>query len=90
MQRGAVPEQPIDELKNGLQADRLSAGGFRANGFRLLLHMVAYALVVLFREAAAAIPVPISQFPSRSDPGRGARPSHPISSAPRCRHSRRP
>lgn len=46
----------IDELKNGLQADRLSASSFRANGFRLLLHVVAYALVVLFREAASAIP----------------------------------
>ena len=56
MQRGAVPEQPIDELTNGLQADRLSASSFRANGFRLLLHVVAYAIVVLFREAAAAIP----------------------------------
>ena len=56
MQRGAVPEQPIAELKNGLQADRLSASSFRANAFRLLLHVVAYALVVLFREAAAAIP----------------------------------
>lgn len=56
VQRGAVPEHPIAELKNGLQADRLSASSFRANGFRLLLHVVAYALVVLYREAAAAIP----------------------------------
>jgi hypothetical protein len=56
VQRGAVPEQPIGALKNGLQADRLSASSFRANGFRLLLHVVAYALVVLFREATAAIP----------------------------------
>jgi hypothetical protein len=56
VQRGAVPEHPIGELKNGLQADRLSASSFRANGFRLLLHVVAYALVVLYREAAAAIP----------------------------------
>ena len=56
VQRGAVPEQPIGELKNGLQADRLSASSFRANGFRLLLHVVAYAIVVLFREAVAAIP----------------------------------
>jgi hypothetical protein len=56
VQRGAVPEQPIDELKNGVQADRLSAHSFRANGLRLLLHTVAYALVVLYREAAAAIP----------------------------------
>jgi hypothetical protein len=56
VQRGAVPEQPIGELKNGLQADRLSASSFRANGFRLLLHVVAYALVVLSREAVAGIP----------------------------------
>jgi hypothetical protein len=34
----------------------LSASSFRANGFRLLLHVAAYALVVLFREAAAAVP----------------------------------
>jgi len=54
--RGAVPEQPIGELKNGLRAERLSACGFCANAFRLLLHMVAYAIVVLFREATAAIP----------------------------------
>jgi hypothetical protein len=54
--RGAVPEQPIGELKNGLQADRLSAHGFRANGLRLLVHTLAYAIVVLFREAAAGVP----------------------------------
>ncbi len=51
--RGAVPEQPIGELKHGLRADRLSAGRFCANALRLLEHVVAYALVVLFREAAA-------------------------------------
>jgi hypothetical protein len=56
VRRGAVPEQPIGELKNGLQADRLSACGFCANSFRLLLHVVAYAIVVLFREATAAVP----------------------------------
>jgi hypothetical protein len=56
VRRGAVPEQPIDELKNGLRAERLSACGFRANAFRLLVHVVAYALVVLFREACAAVP----------------------------------
>jgi hypothetical protein len=56
VQRGKVPEQPIGELKNGLQADRLSACGFCANAFRLLVHTVAYALVVLFREAVAAVP----------------------------------
>ena len=49
VQRGEVPEQPFDELKNGLCADRLSARSFRANAFRLLLHVVAYAIVVLFR-----------------------------------------
>jgi len=54
--RGAVPEQPIGEMKNGLQSDRLSACGFRANAFRLLVHALAYALVVLFREAVAAVP----------------------------------
>jgi hypothetical protein len=56
VQRGRVPEQPIGEMKNGLQADRLSACGFCANAFRLLVHTLAYALVVLFREAAAAVP----------------------------------
>jgi Transposase DDE domain group 1 len=50
-----VPEQPIGELKNGLQADRLSACGFCANSWRLLVAVVAYALVVLFREANAEV-----------------------------------
>jgi hypothetical protein len=56
VQRGAVPEQPIGEMKNGLQCDRLSACGFCANAFRLLVHTVAYAIVVLYREAAASVP----------------------------------
>ena len=56
VKRGAVPEQPIGELKNGLRADRLSACGFCANAWRLLVHVVAYALVVLFREANALVP----------------------------------
>src|SRR5262245_4170823 len=56
VERGAVPEQPIGELKNGLDLGRLSAHGFRANAYRLLLHVVAYGLVVLLREAAAAVP----------------------------------
>ena len=51
-----MPEQPIGELKNGLRADRLSACGFCANAWRLLVHVVAYALVVLFREANAGVP----------------------------------
>jgi hypothetical protein len=56
VQRGRVPEQPIGERKQGLQADRLSACGFCANAFRLLVHTLAYAIVVLFREAVAAVP----------------------------------
>jgi DDE family transposase len=56
VQRGAVPEKPIGELKNGLEADRLSFHRFRANAFKLLEHTMAYALVVLHREATAAIP----------------------------------
>lgn len=56
VQRGKVPEKPIGELKNGLEADRLSFHRFRANALKLLEHTLAYALVVLHREATAAIP----------------------------------
>jgi len=56
VQRGDVPEKPIGELKNGLDADRLSFHRFRANSLKLLEHTLAYALVVLHREATAAIP----------------------------------
>jgi Transposase DDE domain group 1 len=56
VQRGKVPEQPIGEMKNGLRAERLSACGFCANAFRLLVHTLAYAIVVLFREASASVP----------------------------------
>jgi hypothetical protein len=57
VKRGDIPESPIGELKNGLQGDRLSAHRFRANGMKLLEHMLAYALVVLYREAVAeAVP----------------------------------
>lgn len=55
VKRGGVPEHPIGEMKNGLAADRLSACSFRANAFRLLVHTVAYAIVVLFREALAGV-----------------------------------
>ncbi len=55
VERGEVPEQPIGELKNGLDLGRLSAHGFRANAYRLLLHVVAYGLVVLLREAASSV-----------------------------------
>src|SRR5262249_47201764 len=56
VRRGDVPERPIGELKNGLQMDRLSFHRFRANGLKLLEHTLAYALVVLHREATAALP----------------------------------
>jgi hypothetical protein len=53
VQRGDVPEKPIGELKNQLQADRLSCHGFTANAMRLGMHTLAYAIMVLFREAMA-------------------------------------
>jgi Transposase DDE domain group 1 len=56
VQRGDTPERPIGELKNGLHMDRLSFHRFRANGLKLLEHTLAYALVVLHREATAAVP----------------------------------
>jgi Transposase DDE domain group 1 len=56
VQRGDTPERPIGELKNGLHMDRLSFHRFRANGLKLLEHTLAYALVVLHREATAALP----------------------------------
>jgi hypothetical protein len=55
VQRGAVPEQPIGELKNGLNADRLSSSGFCANALKMLVAVAAYALVVLYREACASV-----------------------------------
>jgi hypothetical protein len=56
VQRGKTPEQPIGELKNQLLADRLSAHGFTANATKLGLHVLAYAIMVLFREALADVP----------------------------------
>jgi hypothetical protein len=46
----------IGELKKGRHIDRLSFPRFRANGLKLLEHTLAYALVVLHREAPAALP----------------------------------
>ncbi len=43
----------IDELKNGLKADRLSCSAFMANAFRLVLTACAYNLLRAFREALA-------------------------------------
>ena len=56
VQRGNVPERPIGELKNGLHMDRLSSHRFLANGHKLMTHLLAYALCVLFREANEATP----------------------------------
>src|SRR5262249_51363224 len=56
IRNAAVPEQPIGEIKNGLRCERLSSHGFCANALRLLVHAVAYAIVVLFREATAGVP----------------------------------
>lgn len=56
-QRGNVPERPIGELKNGLHMDRLSCHRFFANGQKLLVHVLAYLLYALFREANAKTPV---------------------------------
>jgi hypothetical protein len=55
VKRGAVPEGPIGQLKNGLRADRLSSGRFCANALKLLVAVVAYALAALYREACAGI-----------------------------------
>jgi hypothetical protein len=54
VQRGNVPERPIGELKNGLAMDRLSSGRFLANAQKLMLHVLAYLLWALFREANQA------------------------------------
>ena len=55
-QRGNVPERPIGELKNGLDMDRLSSPRFLANDFKMLVHVLAYLLYALFREANAKTP----------------------------------
>ena len=56
VQRGDVPERCIGELKNGLEIDRLSSHRFFANALTMQYHLLAYALVVLFREANAELP----------------------------------
>jgi hypothetical protein len=50
-QRG-TSEQRMDELKNGLCADRLSCHRFKANFLRLLLHTAAYNLLNALRDHA--------------------------------------
>jgi len=51
IQRGES-EQRMDELKNGLAADRLSGHRFCANFLRLLLHTAAYNLLNALRDHA--------------------------------------
>lgn len=63
-QRGNVPERPIGEMKNGLGSDRLSSSRFLANSQKLLSHVVAYAIVVLFREACQTM---AARLPSEED-----------------------
>ncbi len=56
VQRGNYPERGIEELKHGLQMDRLSSHRFFANAFTLQCHVLAYALWRLFQEANAEVP----------------------------------
>lgn len=49
IERG-TSEQRMDELKNGLHADRLSCCRFMANFWRLLLHTAAYNLLNALRD----------------------------------------
>ena len=51
VQRGES-EHRMDELKNGLHADRLSCHRFMANFFRLLLHTAAYNLFNAARDSS--------------------------------------
>jgi hypothetical protein len=51
IQRGES-EQRMDELKNGLCADRLSCHRFKANFLRLLLHTASYNLLNALRDHA--------------------------------------
>jgi hypothetical protein len=50
-QRGQC-ENNIKDLKNALQADRLSCSSYTANFFRLLLHSAAYRLMYELRDRA--------------------------------------
>jgi hypothetical protein len=56
VQRGDGAERAIQELKHGLQIDRLSSHRYFANAFAMQCQLLAYALYVLFREANAAVP----------------------------------
>jgi hypothetical protein len=56
IQRGES-EHRMDELKNGLCADRLSCHRFMANFFRLLLHTAAFNLLNALRDQPGLPPV---------------------------------
>lgn len=55
-------ENSIKELKNALRGDRMSCHSFRANQFRLLLHMAAYVLMFTLREQLAGTSLATAQF----------------------------
>lgn len=55
--RRGESEQRIDELKNGLKMDRLSCHRFKANFFRLLLHVGAMNLLNAARDDKQLPPV---------------------------------
>ena len=59
--RGA-PENWLKDLKNALQADRLSDHRFWANAFRLLLHAAAYWLLYTLRTWLAGTEAATYQF----------------------------
>jgi hypothetical protein len=61
VQRGQ-PENWLKDLKNALQADRLSDHRFWANAFRLLLHAAAYWLLDTLRRALRDTPAAHFQF----------------------------
>ena len=56
------PENWVKDLKNALQADRLSDHRFWANAFRLLLHAAAYWLLYTLRRWLAGTPAASYQF----------------------------
>jgi hypothetical protein len=66
------------ELKDGLQADRLSDHRYFANLFRLYLHIAAYHLLVGIRTVVAEPPPPVADdsLPTEALPGRRRRVWH--------------
>jgi hypothetical protein len=59
--RGANPENRIKEFTLDLKGDRLSCQAFRANQFRLLLHVSAYALIQTVQAALAGTGLALAQ-----------------------------